>query len=433
MNEKKYATPRGFFDRIGDEAERISEAQRVFFDQAKLYGAQELRIAPAGFPETYFSDTNLDPEKTYQLTDHSDRTIVLNCDSLPVVMRSYVASNRQRMARFMFSIPVFRYRNVQLRHYHHLGATFINDAVSERTETIIPTIMAETMRRITSKKINIILNEFRLWTALFEQFGFSQEDAKNYLFYRRFHHRKDKPMDDGLAALIERVHGHGELAPILVSLHAEEPKPFGQQRERIEAVVPECISAALRSYYDRIAALADLSGVASSTFNLNDYHSSEYFSGLGYQFYMEGEDKRIADGGSYHDYGNKFSPQIRSVYSGIIRHEDLLEQDDLLPRQSSLGVFIMTGRQTDADRIVRELREQGISVLEDCASKGIKQAVGMFQEQGVAQYIVLGDREMETGQLSIRDLRTKATFPVDTAELLLNPRAYVSQSSPTHE
>ncbi len=404
--DRKFDTPKGFFDRTGDEAERLSDAQRILFQRARLYGAKELRVAPVGFEETYFADTNLDPEKTYQLKDKSDRTLVLNCDSLPVVMRSYVASNREKLARFMFSIPVFRYRNVKLRHYHHLGVSFINDAISEKNETVIPNILIETLQQVTSKKIRVVMNEFRLWISLFEEHGFSQEDARNYFFYRRFHHEKEKPADEKLTSLMDRINQRPELHDSLSSLHAEDPKDFADQYAKIRTHLP-AISAHLETYYDRIAKLAELPGVNSFTFDLNDFHSSEFFSALGYQLYLEGEDKRTADGGSYHEYGGKFSPRIRSVYSGIIRHDDLLEHDDKLRQpKTSLGVYVMTKRQAEAEKMIADLRGKGIPVLEDISSKGIRKAAAYFRDEGFSHFVVIGDNELDSGLLKITNMQS---------------------------
>lgn len=418
--DRKFDTPKGFFDRAGDEAERLSDAQRILYDQARLYGTKELRIAPAGFEETYFADTNLDPEKTYQLKDKSDRTLVLNCDSLPVVMRSYVASNRERMARFMFSIPVFRYRNVKLRHYHHLGVSFVNDAISEKNETVIPSILIETLRQVTSKKIRIVMNEFRLWISLFEQHCFSQQDARNYFFYRRFHHEKEKESDDTLTSLIDRIHLVPELHDSLSALHEEGPKEFADQRSHISSHLP-AIAANLESYYDRIAKLAESPGVDSCVFNLNDFHSSEFFSALGYQLYLEGEDKRTADGGSYHEYGSKFSPRIRSVYSGIIRHDDLLEHDDKLRQpKTSVGVYVMTKRQSEAEKMIAELRRKGIPVLEDTSSKGIRKAASYFRDEGFSHFVVIGDNELDSGLLKVTNMQTNqdAQISIDSLSSL---------------
>ncbi|MBM3227854.1 hypothetical protein FJZ27_03275 [Candidatus Peribacteria bacterium] len=418
--DRKFDTPKGFVDRVGSEAERLSDAQRILYDQARLYGAKELRVAPAGFEETYFADTNLDPEKTYQLKDKSDRTLVLNCDSLPVVMRSYVASNREKLARFMFSIPVFRYRNVKLRHYHHLGVSFVNDSISEKNETVIPSILIETLRQVTSKKVQIVLNEFRLWISLFEQHGFSQEDARNYFFYRRFHHGKEKPTDEKLASVLDRIRQKPELFDSLSSLHDEGPKEFNDQFTQIRTHLP-AIAANLETYYDRIAKLAELPGVESCTFDLNDFHSSEFFSALGYQLYLEGEDKRTADGGSYHEYGSKFSPRIRSVYSGIIRHDDLLEHDDKLRQpKTSVGVYVMTKRQGEAEKMIAELRGKGIPVLEDTSSKGIRKAASYFKDEGFSHFVVIGDNELDSGLLKITNMETNqdAQITIDSLSSL---------------
>jgi histidyl-tRNA synthetase len=406
--DRKFDTPKGFFDRVGDEAGRLSDVQGILFEQARLYGAKELRIAPVGFEETYFADTNLDPEKTYQLKDKSDRTLVLNCDSLPAVMRSYVASNREKMSRSMFSIPVFRYRNTKLRHYHHLGVSFINDEISERNETVIPRILIETLRRITSKKIHVVMNEFRLWISLFALHGFSQKDTRDYLFYRRFHHGKEKPTaEQAVVSVVQRVEATPALVDVLSALHSEQPKEFEDQRGQLQKFLPSEITSPLGSYYDRIATLKELPGVETCTFDLNDYHSSEFFSALGYQLYLEGEEKRLADGGSYHEYGAKFSPRIRSVYSGIIRHDDLLDHDDKLRRpKTGLGVYVMTERGIEAEQMIARLRAKGVPILEDTKSKGIRKAAAYFREEGFSHFVVLGDNELNSGVFKVTNMQT---------------------------
>jgi histidyl-tRNA synthetase len=63
-----------------------------------------------------------------------------------------------------------------------------------------------------------------------------------------------------------------------------------------------------------------------------------------------------------------------------------------------------TGRE--AKKLVSELRSQGITALIDIDGKSLKSQVRQADRSGAKQVIVIGEDELASGQVTLRDLAT---------------------------
>jgi len=255
--------------------------------------------------------------------------------------------------------------------------------------------------------VDIVMNEFRLWLGLFRYFGFSEEDARKYFFYRRFFHGKDKETQDiEIKETIARIEANQGLMKVLSALHEVELGDFNEVSVDALNILPAEIAETLKPYYQTLAWLQDSSNVSNITFDINEFHSSEFFHGLGYKLVLEGDASHIADGGSYHSYGRVFSERIRTVYSGVFRHEDLLMHDDKVEAQTEVIGVYMLNKGTEAKSLLDAIRAAGYPVFEDATSRKTSQSANNFKDKGIRKFAIIGDDELTSREVKVRSIDT---------------------------
>lgn len=399
----------------------MSQIRDVFYEQAALYGTEELSIAPVAFTETFFENNSLDADKTYQFKDHSGRNLMLNCDSLPAVMRAYIADRRSVQSRYMFSIPVFRYRNTKLRYYHHLGITFVNDSISDGGELSILSILISSLNIISSYRISLTLNDFNFWRLLFAHYGFSEKDAKDYCFSYRFKKTTEEVMDEKETLSLDKFYSIEGFKKILDALHDEEPKTFFEQWGIIRGIIPNELSAILDEYYKKVMNVIAKMNVDSCIFDINDFHSSEFFSGLSYQIFVGDDKKRIGDGGSYHEYGKIFSGgEIKSLCSGVLRHEDLISISDKLvsDKRVKILVSIITKNQDFVQKMLQNLRENDLLTFDVYEFIKKAQLDSYLKNNDITHFFTIGDKEIKTGLVRVLNIKNNLYSDVNIEKLV---------------
>jgi histidyl-tRNA synthetase len=140
-----------------------------------------------------------------------------------------------------------------------------------------------------------------------------------------------------------------------------------------------------------------------------DYYTDTVFE---VQSTKLGAQSALCGGGRYDnlikELGGPPTPSV-GVAMGIERALMVVEEEGLLPEEPKPSVFVAymseeTGKE--AKKLVKELREQGLIALIDIDSKSLKSQLRQADKSGARHVIVVGEDEMASGHVALRNLAT---------------------------
>ena len=141
----------------------------------------------------------------------------------------------------------------------------------------------------------------------------------------------------------------------------------------------------------------------------------DYYTGPVFEVYAKGfEDAgSIAGGGRYNDlvelFGGDATP-MTGISMGIHRLVTLLEKMGVF-EGLELGpeVYVVSTSevlQPKAIEIAQMLRRAGLSTEMDLLSRGMSRQLEIANRKGVNKVVIVGERELKDGCVSIRDMKT---------------------------
>ncbi len=149
----------------------------------------------------------------------------------------------------------------------------------------------------------------------------------------------------------------------------------------------------------------------------------DYYTGIVYEAWVKGEGKQndakgvqslgaVAGGGRYDDllglYG-KPTPAT-GVAGGIERLLLSLEKNKLLPEIPIVPKFFVAYATADvfndALDIMRRAREKELSIIMDISKRDLRKQFEYANKLGVQSVLIIGKKELQTGKIRVRDMKT---------------------------
>jgi len=156
-----------------------------------------------------------------------------------------------------------------------------------------------------------------------------------------------------------------------------------------------------------------------------DYYTRTVFE---IQPEAEGAQSTLGGGGRYDDLieelGSKPTPAI-GFASGIERIVLNLKNQNIpippLPRPQVFIAHVGDGSKDEAIKLASRLRQAGIGVIEAIGSRSLKAQLRQANTFGVHHTVIIGDQEIKTGSVILRDMTTaqQETVPLTQLKKLL--------------
>ncbi|GAH88653.1 unnamed protein product, partial [marine sediment metagenome] len=153
-----------------------------------------------------------------------------------------------------------------------------------------------------------------------------------------------------------------------------------------------------------------------------DYYTRTVFE---IQPEAEGAQSTLGGGGRYDDLieelGGKPTPAI-GFAAGIERIILNLKKQDVsvppLPRPQVFIAYVGDEAKDEATRLAARLRKKGIGVIEALGNKSLKAQLRQANNLGIEQAVIIGEHEIETSTVILRDMTTslQKTVPLDKLE-----------------
>ena len=410
-----YRAPRGTTDILPEEQPywRYVEQKAAYICQ--LYGYQ--RIDTPTFEDTrLFSrsageGTDIVEKEMYTFEDRGGNSLSLRPEGTPSVCRAYVEHglhNLPQPVKLYYIAPIFRYDRPQAgryRQHHQFGCEAIGEAD--------PSLDAE-----------VIDVAWQFLTSL----GLSQISLQ----VNSIGCKKCRP--GYLIKLKEYYSGRtGEICPDCKTRLVKNPLRLldckNDACQQVASAAPSSIDHLCPECSQHFVQLKKFLGLLDIPFEVNhrlvrglDYYTRTVFE---IQPREEKAQSTLVGGGRYDDLiealGGRPTPAL-GFASGLERIILSLKKENIpVPPLPSPQVFIASiGDQArqEAVRLATSLRHAGIGAIEAAGSRSLKAQLRQANTLNIPRTIIIGDEEVKTGTVILRDMKTSQQKSVPASQLL---------------
>ena len=419
----KYQAPRGTEDLIPGQSQIWVWLEEQFRQVCRLYGYEEIRTPTFEDTELFFrglgEGTDIVSKETYTFLDRGGRSITLKPEGTAGAVRAFIEHNlgaSGQISRLFYITPIFRYERPQkgrLRESHQVGIELLGSESPEADAEVID-LTLRWYKTIGLSDVSIKLNSLGMELCRGKYREALLEFAKPILADMGDEFR-DKCIKNPLRLLDskdEKLREAMQSAPKLSEFWEPETK---QHHETLESLLNEL----------QIPFSIDFKLVRGL-----DYYTKTVFEVHSDQI---GSQSALCGGGRYDglvkECGGPDTPAV-GVAMGIERAFMALEATNSLRKQfqtpDTFAVCITENRERFFS-IVTQIRNAGISVIVDTNFRSAKSQFRQADSSGAKFAIVVGDEELASGHVKLKDLKTGEEAMYSVAEVVVVVQASAVQ------
>lgn len=366
--------------------------------------------------------------QVYAFKDKSDRELALRFEMTASTVR-VVASHRELQKPFKRYIigPTWRYERPSETRFREFWQADVDifGVESSIADAEVISAVVEAFSRLGFEGFTIYLNDRRILKSIVELAGISSENSLDAI------RAVDKIKKIGRDGVIEELR---EISPYeeasiklldLVGLKGEPLEVIGSAKQMLKEY-PEGIKGC--------EALEDLIKYAGA-FGFAEYIEVElslargldYYTGPIFEVFAKGyeEYSSIAGGGRYDEivelFGGEPTPAT-GVSFGVDRVTLILEAKGAF-KDLSLGADVYVAPVNEdvvlkALEITQGLRQAGISTIVDLMGRRLGKQFEYADKKGIPTVVVVGEKDLAEGSVTVRDMKTGDQKKVKIEELL---------------
>jgi len=403
-------TPRGTRDYLPEECEKrrrvINDLRRVF----ESYGYGEV-ITPA-FEHLELLEVKAGEEvkeQIYWFEDKAGRRLGLRFELTTPIAR-LIAQNPSlpKPLRFYYVLPVWRYEEPQrgrLREFWQAGVELVGVG-EEWGDAEVIALLVNSLRRVGLAGFRVHVNDRRLIEGLLTGLGLGSDRmptalrAIDKLERLGEEYVKNELKRQGLAEDAAE-----KLLEIVKSSTLEEVEASVGEKTFIEGL------ESLRRLFDELDSCYGLASFV--TVDLRIVRGLDYYTGLVYEAKLESETGMgsVAGGGRYDDLISLVGGPPLPATGMAIGLERLIEALDLqgAPRvgKARRGVLVApvsAEYRCHAVKVAEYLREGDASVVLEPGGRSLRSVLESADRRGFKYVVIIGEREVKTGLLTLRNL-----------------------------
>lgn len=392
---------KGVKDLLPEETPRWRLIEDTAKRWALCYGFQEIRVpvfeTTTLFARSIGASTDIVEKEMYTFTDRDGTSLTLRPEGTASTVRAFIEHNRAadpRPQKYCYLGPMFRHERPQagrLRQFHQFGVESFG--VSDpRADVEVMSLLWRLLSDLTLPGLTLEINNL----------GFAEDRAR----YK----------------------------PVLVAfLKGVETRLCGNCQRRLETnplrvldcKVPECLqstegaprltdslSSAAREHFDRVTAGLDAVGIP---YRLNHrlVRGLDYYCLTAFEVTCShlGAQNAVGAGGRYdglvEQLGGAAVPAVGFAV-GLERIALMLPQDVSIKTPQRVYVAAFGTEAADVGfTLLDELRRTGIPADMDFRAASLKAHLRQADRLGVLYTVLLGDDEVATGSVTIRNMQTK--------------------------
>lgn len=391
----------------------------------KKYGYQEYNASVLEPADLYRakSGEEIVNEQTYTFTDRGEREVTLRPEMTPTVARMVAAKKRELAFPVRwFSIPnLFRYEQPQrgrLREHWQLNVDLFGVTGSAAEIEVIS--MAYDIVRAYGLKdtdFEIRLNSRATMDYMTQKIlSLDPESAKKI---SRLIDKKDKVKPEWFEAAATEILG-SQTTRFLTLLNSKNLEDFMVEIGGDESAVP-----GIKEIREVIAGLERL-GITNTRFDQTLMRGFDYYTGIVFEVYdLNPQNRRAVFGGGRYDdllsiFGSEKIPAF-GFGSGDVIARDLMETYDTLPAPTNpakIGICVIDENSIPYSLdLAQKLRERNINVYVDFSGKKLGTQISNAEKRGIAKIVCVGEEEIRTGKLKLKDLASGEEKEVIESEI----------------
>ncbi|MBN2122152.1 histidine--tRNA ligase [Candidatus Micrarchaeota archaeon] len=300
--------------------------------------------------------------------------------------------------------PVWRREEPQkgrFREFWQADADIVGTA-SMRAEAEILEMASIALNRLKLKDFEILFNNRKILNSLLDYFGIAEK--RNEVF--RTLDKIDKIGYRSVYETLEPILGEhaGQMLPLFNLKGSNDEK-----LEELEKYAPEGVG--------EIRELQEL--FPNFTFEPSLVRGLGYYSGSVYEFKGTGSYKgSFAAGGRYDGllelYGQG-APAV-GVSLGVERILLLLGEDDVMKTYTQAFVATLPEAYNEGLKAVKALRKEGIPAETDLIGRSLGKQMDYARALRIPWVIIIGSKEMESGRLTLKDMKSGEEKPAKIEE-----------------
>ena len=422
----KLQKPKGTQDILPVDSAKWQYVENVARETFKKYNYGEIRTPMFEHYEVISRSvgdtTDIVTKEMYDFHDKGDRHITLRPEGTAPVVRSYVenklfAPEVQKPVKVYYIGSMFRYERPQagrLREFHQLGVECFG---SKNPATDVETIaMAyQLFNTLGIKDVTLHLN--------------SLGNTESRLAYRQALIDYLTPMRDTLSKDSQRRLDENPLR-VLDSKEKEDKVAVENAPSILDYLDDES-----QAHFDEVRAMLDSLNIPY-VIDTNMVRGLDYYNHTIFEFIttIDKSELTICAGGRYDSLVEYFGgPETAGFGFGLGLERLLLVLDKQgieLPVEESLDVYIAvlgSGANGKALELVQAIRYQGFKAERDYLGRKIKAQFKSADTFKAKTVITLGESEVESGQVNVKNNATREEVTVSFEELTNNFAAVLKQ------
>ncbi len=405
---------KGTNDVLPNDSYRWQFVERQMLSTAALFGFREIRVPVFEHTEVFLRSvgvtTDVVQKEMYTFDDKGGRSITLRPEFTAGVIRSAIEKglvNGPLPVKACYVGGCYRYEKPQagrLREFHQFGVECIGAAEPNADAEVIA-LAQQVLTAVGIEKISLEINSIGC-----------PECRKQYLAALKayFTSRENELCDtcrDRLSRNPMRILDCK--SPVCSAIAANAP------------VVTDYLCDDCREHFEAVQKHLTAAGI-SYTVNPHIVRGLDYYTRTVFEFISGdiGAQSTVCGGGRYDgliaQMGGQAVPSL-GFAMGIERIMLLLEsQQTELPKPPACDLYIAAmGEQAklEATSLCAKLRAEGFQVQTDLCGRGLKAQMKFADKSGACFTTVLGDNELLTGAVRLKNMETGAETEASLSEL----------------
>ena len=401
---QKLSAPKGVPDYVPPESAAFIRVRDEFARQARVTGYQHIELPvfedTALFARGVGESTDVVSKEMYTFEDRGGRSVTLRPEGTAGVMRAFIEHNMDRgylPVKLNYYGPFFRYERPQAGRYRQLQQVGV-----EAIGMDDPLLDAEVIALADRSYRAIGLTGFRLeLTSLGDKHcrPAYREKLQQFLF--------DLPLD-------EETRRRAEINPLRV---------LDDKREEVKAMTADAplmldfLCDECRAHFEAVTSALDSFGVPYEI-NPRMVRGLDYYTKTTFEFVHDGlgAQSGIGGGGRYDGLMAQIGgPDLSGIGYGLGVDRAVLaleaegvELEGADSRVDVFGIAIGDDARTTMSKLIDELRAAGVSADMSYGQRGLKGSMKGADRAGAKFALVLGERELEAGEVAVKNLADHA-------------------------
>ena len=393
--------PKGMKDVLPSQSYKWQYVEGTAREVAKSFGFKEIRTPVLEHTELFLrgvgDTTDIVNKEMYTFLDKGNRSVTLKPEGTAGVARSFVENgmaNDGLPAKMYYFSPAFRYERPQagrLREHHQFGVELYGSA-SPQADAEVITLVDIFYKRLGLKEVKLQINSIGCAECRKAYSAALKEYFKPHLF-----------------EMCADCNSRFEKNPMrILDCKDERCKKITANAPAItDYLCDDC-----RAHFEEVQKLLSLSGVEYKV-NPSIVRGLDYYSRTVFEFISSaaGAQGTVCGGGRYdtllQQIGEKPVPAV-GFGGGIERLLMVMEAEGInIPKNEFTRIYVagMDEKTRElAFKIVKELREKGISAESDLMERSVKAQFKYADKLGAEYVAVIGENELKSGEVNIKKM-----------------------------